>query len=100
MKAVQSLAEEEAVTVMRKPGHFTSTTCVSKPPRPAPTENTVPKQLTPWKPGQSGNPAGRPKGSRNRLSEDFIRAFAEDFEVHAIIPASAPDFFTEDTPTA
>jgi hypothetical protein len=22
-----------------------------------------------WKPGQSGNPAGRPKGSRNRLSE-------------------------------
>jgi hypothetical protein len=38
--------------------------------------------LTPWKPGQSGNPGGRPKGSRNRLSEDFIRAFAEDFEVH------------------
>jgi hypothetical protein len=29
------------------------------------TEKTVPKQLTPFKPGQSGNPNGRPKGSRN-----------------------------------
>src|SRR5438874_7377069 len=26
----------------------------------------------PWKPGQSGNPAGRPRGSRGRLSEDFL----------------------------
>lgn len=26
-----------------------------------------------FKPGQSGNPKGRPKGSRNKLSEDFIR---------------------------
>ncbi len=35
-----------------------------------------------WKPGQSGNPAGRPKGSRHKLSEDFIKALAEDFEAH------------------
>ena len=35
-----------------------------------------------WKPGQSGNPAGRPKGSRHKLSEDFIKALAEDFENH------------------
>ena len=35
-----------------------------------------------WKPGQSGNPAGRPKGSRHKLGEDFIRALAEDFENH------------------
>lgn len=26
----------------------------------------------PWKPGQSGNPAGRPKGSKNALAEHFI----------------------------
>ena len=35
-----------------------------------------------WKPGQSGNPAGRPKGSRHKLGEDFIKALAEDFENH------------------
>src|SRR5262249_22888836 len=29
--------------------------------------------LIPWKPGQSGNPKGRPRGSRNKLSEDFFR---------------------------
>jgi hypothetical protein len=26
------------------------------------------KLSPPWKPGQSGNPKGRPKGSRNRVS--------------------------------
>ena len=25
-----------------------------------------------WRPGQSGNLAGRPKGSRNKLAEDFV----------------------------
>ena len=29
------------------------------------TVKTVPKQLKPFRPGQSGNPNGRPKGSRN-----------------------------------
>jgi hypothetical protein len=29
----------------------------------------------PWQPGQSGNPAGRPRGSRNRLSESFLSDF-------------------------
>jgi hypothetical protein len=32
------------------------------------TEKTVPKQLTPFKRGQSGNPRGRPKGSRNQVT--------------------------------
>jgi hypothetical protein len=26
--------------------------------------------MPPWKPGQSGSPKGRPKGSRNKLSAD------------------------------
>jgi len=26
----------------------------------------------PWKPGQSGNPSGRPRGARSKLSENFL----------------------------
>lgn len=37
-----------------------------------------------WKPGQSGNPAGRPKGARSKLSEDFFKALAEDFAEHGV----------------
>ena len=33
-------------------------------------------------PGHCGNPAGRPKSSRNRLSEAFIAALGEDFDQH------------------
>jgi len=45
------------------------------------TDKTEKKQGQ-WQPGQSGNPAGRPKGSRNRHSENFLNAFARDFEQH------------------
>ena len=40
----------------------------------APTEPAQEKHsnLIPWKPGQSGNPKGRERGSRNKLGEDFI----------------------------
>ena len=38
----------------------------------------------PWQPGQSGNPLGRPKGSRNKLGEDFVRALSEDFQEHGM----------------
>jgi hypothetical protein len=47
-----------------------------------PTEAPRPQNanLAPaWKPGQSGNPAGRPKGARGKLSEDFFKALAADF---------------------
>lgn len=37
------------------------------------------KAATLWKPGESGNPAGRPIGSRNKFSEDVIQAFAIDW---------------------
>ena len=30
------------------------------------------RELTQFKPGQSGNPKGRPQGSRNKLSEQFV----------------------------
>lgn len=45
----------------------------------------VPERKRPdhlFKPGQSGNYAGRPKGSRNKLSEDFLKALASDFAEH------------------
>ena len=33
--------------------------------------------LIPWKPGQSGNPKGRPKGTRHRIQEAFLQDFLE-----------------------
>lgn len=33
----------------------------------------------PWQPGQSGNPAGRPKGARSKLGEAFIDALLADW---------------------
>jgi uncharacterized protein DUF5681 len=35
-----------------------------------------------WQPGQSGNPAGRLRGSRNKLSEEVICALLRDFRQH------------------
>lgn len=48
------------------------------------TDSTVEKHsnLKPWQPGQSGNPTGRAKGSRNKLGEVFIQALHADFEAH------------------
>ncbi len=38
----------------------------------------------PWKKGQSGNPAGRPKGARDKLSRDFIKAMRKDFKENGV----------------
>lgn len=68
---------------------------MSKPEKPAPrrvsaTDSTGGKQTPPqlrsylFKPGQSGNPSGRPKGSRNALSEAFIAALHADFAEHGV----------------
>src|SRR3569623_2425787 len=35
-----------------------------------------------FKPGQSGNPLGRPTGSRNKFSESFLKDLAETWQAH------------------
>jgi hypothetical protein len=51
----------------------------------ADSDSTVRKHrqrgLIPWKPGQFGNPKGRPQGSRNKLSEEFFRDLCDAWQV-------------------
>ena len=54
----------------------------SEPLKFEPKNNFGDKQARPWQPGQSGNPAGRPRGSRNRLSEAFLADLREAWERH------------------
>ena len=58
------------------------------------TEKTVPKQLTPFQPGKSGNPAGRPKGARNKTTiaiEALLEGEAEELTRKAIEMAKGGD---------
>lgn len=49
---------------------------------------TTRKQMPKGKPFEAGNP-GRPKGSRNKLGEDFIQALAEDFKTGGVAAIKA-----------
>lgn len=44
-------------------------------------KKTVPPQLTPFQPGNKFG-KGRPKGSRNKLGEEFLTALQADFQAH------------------
>ena len=38
--------------------------------------------LKPWKPGQSGNPLGRPQGTRSKFSEAAMANLLDDWTKH------------------
>lgn len=42
-----------------------------------------------WKPGQSGNPKGRPQGARGKLQEKFLAALHDDFAINGKIAVEA-----------
>ena len=64
------------------------------------TDNREKKQrnLKPFKPGQSGNPKGRPKGARNRLGSQFLEALEADFnkqgaQAIAVVRENKPEVY-------
>jgi hypothetical protein len=65
--------------------------CPKLPPelRADEPDNTGRKQDGTFAPGVSGNPAGRPKSARSKLSEDFFKALAEDFAENGVAAISS-----------
>jgi hypothetical protein len=59
------------------------------------TERKQKPQL--YRPGQSGNPNGRPRGARNRLAGELLEALADDFSQHGV---AAVQKVRETDPTA
>jgi hypothetical protein len=66
----------------------------------ASADTTAKKQRRgrPFRPGQSGNPKGRPKGARNRLGTQFLEALEVDFnqfgsDAIAMVREKKPDVY-------
>jgi hypothetical protein len=50
------------------------------PPSGENSRKMHPGMKPPWQPGQSGNPAGKPIGTRNKLSTDYLDAIYKQFQ--------------------
>ena len=71
----------------RKAAKTLANTTVEATPSPipaAPVGYQHPPIENRFPPGQSGNPSGRRRGSRNRLNERFLDALCEDFDAHGV----------------
>jgi Family of unknown function (DUF5681) len=73
---------ERSLKNVRKHSSDMLQTCHGGKSRTEMPDTTDQKQDTRFKPGQSGNPAGRPKGSRNKVREKLLEALAIDFDDH------------------
>lgn len=58
---------------------------MSDPENTGPTKDEFGRFL----PGVSGNPAGKPKGARTKLGEQFLSALQEDFQAHGVAAIQA-----------
>ena len=64
------------------PMQFPATDAVSTAEQQPEMAPQAPVRGRPFKKGQSGNPNGRPKGSRNRLTDSVLKKIAADFAKH------------------
>lgn len=80
-KAPKQTRKTKAADVASSP-EVTGTETPKQAANGHPTSQHPKARSTSFKPGQSGNPAGRPKGARNRLSEKLLATLAADFEQH------------------
>ena len=71
-------AQEEGAQI----AHSVVTHDVSSPVRLSHNGAVIPPGLSPWQPGQSGNPNGRPRGARSKLGEAFLGDLYLDWQQH------------------
>ena len=71
-------AQEEGAQI----AHSVVTHDVSSPVRLSHNGAVIPPGLSPWQPGQSGNPNGRPRGARSKLGEAFLGDLYDDWRLH------------------
>ena len=64
------------------PVQFPATDAVSTADQQPAIAPQAPVRGRPFQKGQSGNPKGRPKGSRNRLTDSVLKKIASDFATH------------------